>query len=148
MHKFAFHGHFGQTCTVGDLLHSEIMGPFEISFPERVKYASTFLDDYSRYTLFPFMAQRRMLIEAFRNISERNRSIGGRRVRPKFSGISKLHSDSGKDHVELIEYLGRVHQDKSFSPSYTSQLNGIAERVNRTTMGAALSLLIQANPPS
>ena len=43
---------------------------------------------------------------------------------------------------------GGVNQNKSFSPPYTPELNGIAERVNRTMVEAALSMLIQANLPS
>ena len=44
--------------------------------------------------------------------------------------------------------IGGVNQNKSFSPPYTPELNGIAERVNRTMVEAALSMLIQANLPS
>ena len=41
-----------------------------------------------------------------------------------------------------------MNHNKSFSPPYTPELIGIAERVNRTMVEAALSMLIQANLPS
>ena len=62
-----------------------------------------------------------------------------------------MHFDGAKEYIALqndIGGKGGLNQNKSFSPPYSTELNGIAERVNRTMVEAALSMLIQANLPS
>lgn len=43
--------------------------------------------------------------------------------------------------------MGGAHGDQSISPPYTSELNAIAERVNRNIVETDLSPLIQASLP-
>ena len=153
-HKLPFPGHFRHTKAVGDMVHSDIMGPLQVSYPDGFRYVSTFLDDHSRYLMIGCMSRRSMLGDVFEQISAKFRDIGGanfENVDFKFTGVSKLHSDGAKEYVALQKDLGGVGKDsmnKSFSPPYTPELNGIAERVNRTLVEAALALLIQADLPS
>ena len=141
-HKLPFSGHFNRAAVVGDILHSDIVGPLELSFPDKYKYVSTFLDDHSRYTLVGLMTRRSMLEHTFKKASAKLAEIGGD------IQISMVHSDGGKEYIALQNDIGEVNQNKSFSPPYTPEFNGIAERVNRTMVKAALSMLIQANLPS
>ena len=50
--------------------------------------------------------------------------------------------------MALQDSLGGGKENKSISPPYTPELNGIAERVNRTMVEGSLAMLIQANLPS
>lgn len=148
-HKLPFPSQFRQASRVGELVHSDIVGPLEPSFPDRFRYVSTFLDGHSRYLLIGCMNRRSMLKEVFDQVSVKFRKIGGAKSETNigFTGITKLHSDGAKEYVALQNDLGGVDGDKSFSPPHTPELNGIAERVNRTMVEAALALLIQANLP-
>jgi len=148
-HKLPFPGHFRRTSKVGELVHSDIMGKLEPSFPDRFRYVSTFLDDHSRYVLIGCIQRRNMLKTVFNQVSSRFQDIGGDNSSSgiTFSGIKRLHSDGAKEYIALQNDLGGVGGDNSFSPPYTPELNGIAERVNRTMVEAALALLIQADLP-
>lgn len=137
-HKLPFTGHLGQADAVGDLVHSDIVGPLVMSFSDRFRYASTFMDDHSRYFLVSFLQRRRMLREVFTLISAVFFDLGG-------SKISKLHSDEGKYYLAFQQDLGVVDADnKSFSPPYTPELKIIGEMVNLTMDDAARALLLQA----
>lgn len=142
-HKLPFTGKFLRSPAVGDIIHSDIMGKLEPSFPFRFQYIATFLDDHSRYLLLGYMERRSMLGEVFSQISAKFVEMGGATIL-----ISKIHSDGAKEYVALQKELGGVTGNNSFSPPYTPELNGIAERVNRTIVEAALALLIQADLPS
>ena len=148
-HKLPFPGHFEHAAAVGDVVHSDIVGPLESSFPERYKYASTFLDDHSRYTFIGLMHKRSDLQETFDGVSRKFQRVGGARKKVHFSGpIAKVHSDGAREYIALQNSLGGGDENKSFSPPYTPELNAIAERVNRTMVEGALSMLIQADLPS
>lgn len=140
-HKLPFPGHFQRAHAVGDIVHSDTVGPLVWSFPANFKYACTFMDDYSRYLVIACMGARSQLSEAYEKVSAKFFSIGGVR-------ISGIHSDGAKEYLALQNHLGGVDEEnKSFAPPYTPELNGIAERVNRTLEEGARALLIQANLP-
>lgn len=147
-HKLPFPGHFRTTSAVGEIVHSDVVGPLEISFPDRFRYVSTFLDDHSRYVFVGLMVRRSALGDVFDGVCAKFRDIGGEHLKFNYSGaITKFHSDGAKEYVALQNDLGGDGMNKSFSPPYTPELNGIAERVNRTMVEAARSLLIQADLP-
>jgi len=147
-HKLPFPGHFRRASAVGDIVHSDIVGPLELSFPDGFRYVSTFLDDHSRYVLIGLMCRKSGLGDAFAGASARLGELGGGNVTTQFCGsIIKVHSDGAKEYVALQNDLGGGGSNKSFSPPYTPELNAIAERVNRTMVEAARSLLIQADLP-
>ena len=147
-HKLPFPGHFRRAKAVGDLVHSDIVGPLEPSFPERYRYASPFLDDHSRYTFIGLMRRRSAVQEVFSGVTEKIRRLGGDNLTVRYCGpVAKLHSDGAQEYVALQKSLGGGEDNNSFSPPYTPELNGIAERVNRTMVEGALAMLIQADLP-
>lgn len=88
------------------------------------------------------MRYRNNIHEVFQAESEIFNRNGG--------AIIQIHSDNAKEFLALQNDLGGLHvnRTKSFAPPHTPELNGIAERINRTMVEAALSLLIQADLPS
>lgn len=147
-HKLPFHSHFKQTSSVGELVHSDIMGKLEMSYPNRYRYVCTFTDDFSRYTYLGFLHRKSDLLAAFEQIQDKfSKIILGKVNFYGSSIIQKLHSDGAKEYKALENYFGGSGLNKSFSPPYTPEHNAIAERINRTLCDAARALLIQANLP-
>lgn len=58
-----------------------------------------------------------------------------------------MHSDGSKEYIRLQKNISEDDTCTSFSAPYTPEHNGIAERVNRSIIEAARTLLIQANLP-
>lgn len=56
--KLPFTGHFKLYRNVGKIFHSDIVGPLELSFPDRFQYVSTFVDDHSRNLFVGLMDTR------------------------------------------------------------------------------------------
>ena len=161
-HKLPFRGKFERAERVGQIVHSDIVGPLEPSYTDGWRYMCTFIDDYSRFVVVAFMRHKDELYDAYRqylaylntitsdtrvelvNVREQSASLYekhcGHEVR-----IGRIHSDYGLEYVSL----GQQHPDtvKTFSPPYTPELNGIAERINRTIVEPARSMLCQAGLP-
>ena len=147
-HKLPFPGHFEPAKELGEVVHSDILGPLEPSFPDRFQYASTFLDGYSRYTFVGNMRHRSDLYAVFKGVTKKFQELGGAKINPNYHGpVSKIHSDGAKEYIALQDSLGGGDENKSFSPPYTPELNAIAERVNRTMVEGARAMLIQADLP-
>jgi transposase InsO family protein len=61
--------------------------------------------------------------------------------------IVRLHSDNAKEYERIAYDVANNDVVKTFSPPYTPEHNSIAERVNRTIMDPARSMLIHAGLP-
>lgn len=88
-HKLPFSGQFCHADAVGDLVHSDTIGPVAKSFPDGFRYACTFLDDHSRYPMVGYMTRRSSFSNLFDPVSRKFLDLGG-------AEISKLHSDGAK----------------------------------------------------
>lgn len=142
-HSLPFPGHFSRAENIGEVIHSDIMGPLEYSFPDGYKYVSTFMDECSRFLFAGFMHRISVLWETFRLDARKIDDFGRDDQRII---IKRLHSDQAKEYIRLEKTM-EGYAEKSFSPPYTPEHNAIAERVNRTMVDSARSTLIQANLP-
>lgn len=148
-HKLPFSSHFKQMSTVGELVHSDMMGSLEMSFPDRFRYVCTFIDDFSRYTFLGFLRNKSDLLQAFEMVKTKfNDFVHADATFFGSSVIQKLHSDGAKEYKSLGKFFGGEDINNTFSPPYTPEHNAIAERINRTLCDAARSILIQANLPA
>ena len=161
-HKLPFHGKFERATRVGQMVHSDIVGPLEASYAEGWKYMCTFVDDYSRFVVVVFMRHKHELYDAYREFvayltqMTSNAQVELVNVHQESAGlyeqycgdhvrIGRIHSDYGLEYVSLgKQYPNTI---KNFSPPYTPELNGIAERINRTIVEPARSMLCQAGLP-
>lgn len=131
-----------RVASVLELIHSDLCGPMEISSMSGAKYFLTLIDDLSRKVFVYFLKTKehvKQVIEEFKVLYERQLS--------KF--IKILRSDNGSEYItsELDEFLrlsGIIHQ---FTNPYTPEQNGMAERMNRTLIEKARSMLYGAGLP-
>ena len=162
-HELPFQSKFARVKRVGQAVHSDIAGPLPPSYESAYKYMVTFTDDCARHTSVGFLQRKSHLRRAFvkfklqlaaltqrRDISIEELRTGGDKEYSsdleEGSGlrIVRLHSDNAKEYKALERTEGHL---ATYSPTYTPQLNAIAERVNRTIFDAARTLLIDANIP-
>ena len=61
--------------------------------------------------------------------------------------VERVHSDHGGDFVALKDYVSEQGIEHTMSPPYSPNLNGIAERANRTIVECARTVLDNASLP-
>jgi hypothetical protein len=164
-HKLPFRSSFSRTTAPGELIHSDIVGPLPMSFPDKYQYMGTFLDDYSRHVVVALMQKKSSIgdaFAAFRRFLQQAASMRDDRVidvevdaasampcdmSADGFRIVRLHSDNAKEYERIAQDVANNDVVKTFSPPYTPEHNSIAERVNRTIMDPARSMLIHAGLP-
>lgn len=109
--------------------------------PDRFQYISIFLDDHSMYNFIGLMKHRSDIFDVFKGVQARFWKAGGALAK-------KLHTNGAGEYIALQNALEGGDANKSISPPYTLELNGIAERVHHTMVETALSMRIQAELPS
>jgi len=122
------------------IIHTDIVGPIEPLTYDNKKYVLTFVDDYTHFCkvyllknkseAFQYLKEYVSEAEAFFNIK-----------------AAKLRLDNGGEYVSLE--MKQWCKDKGivldYTVPHTPQLNGTAERMNRTLFEKARALIFDAN---
>jgi len=126
---------------IGEIVHSDVCGPFEEDGLNGERYFVTFIDDLSRHISIYAIQRKSEVFDRFKEYTFRLKSET-RTERP----IRKLISDNGGGYrngafQSFCSYHGIEHLT---SCSYTPQQNGVAERANKTIMEGILSMLVHS----
>ena len=124
-------------------IHSDVCGPINVESLGKSKYFVTFIDDMSRYTHVYFLKHKSEVLEKFKEFVNLTTNETGNQVKI-------LRTDNGGEYCshEFAEYMkekGILHQ--TTTPMNPEQ-NGIAERMNRTIVETARSMLHHAKLPT
>lgn len=121
---------------IGDLIHSDVCGPVSVSSPGGAKYFVTFKDDHSSYAVIHFIKQKSEVFELFKQFVKRVKVEIGNEV-------VCLRSDNGGEYVgkEFETWLLENGIRHETTVSYTPEQNGVSERLNRTVLESARSML-------
>ena len=119
-----------------EIVHTDVCGPLKPISTGGNQYFLTFIDDYSRKTWVYFLKRKSEVFDIFKEFK-----ILVERRRGHY--IKVLRSDQGGEFTsDLFEMFckehGIIHQ---LTPPYTPQLNGVAERKNRTILDMARSMI-------
>jgi GAG-pre-integrase domain len=133
-HKLPFSSNFSRTSAPGELIHSDIVGPLPISFPDKNRYMVTFLDDYSRYLVVALMQKKSEIgyaFAAFRRFLQLAASmrddvvidveVDAASAMPcdmSANGfrIVRLHSENAKDYERIAQDVASKDAVKTYSP--------------------------------
>ena len=120
-----------------ELVYSDILGPFEIPSLNGSRYAITFVDEYSKYSVVKFMSKKSEALEKFKEYVAESGS-------PR-----RLRTDNGAEYTakKFTDYSRDSKIKQEYTVPETPQQNGVAERFNRTLVEMGRSLLIQAKLP-
>ena len=119
-----------------DLVHSVVCRTVGAQSFSGYSYCVTFIDDYSRKTWIYFLKAKSKVFERFREFKILVENQTGRKIRV-------LRTDNGSEYTsnEFLEYCSSKGIKKEHTVPPTLQQNGVAERKNRTLVGATKAML-------
>lgn len=131
-----------QSQEVCELIHSDVCGPMQVGSLSGKRYFVTFIDDYSRHTTVAFIKTKDEVKYEIKKYIANTELQAGRKIR-------RFRADNGreycyKDLKVYFEEKGIKHEKSNVE---TPQMNGIAERTNRTLLDLVRSMLKSAQLP-
>ena len=103
------------------------------------RYFVTFTDDKSRYCFIYLIKSKSEVMDKFANFVAFAEKQTGKRIK-------SLRRDNGGGYA--FEKMSKFCSDQGivfkYTPPYTPQLNGVAERMNRTLVECPISMLEHA----
>ena len=121
------------------LVHTDICGPMQTKSFGGSRYFITFTDDYSRCCKVYFMKEKSEALNKFKEFKAAVEKESGQ-------SIKALRADRGGEYLseEFRFYLKKHGIRAEFTAAYSPQQNGVSERMNRTLVEAARSMMTHA----
>ncbi len=127
-----------RTTKILDLIHSDVFGPVNPSL-NGSRYYVSFTDDFSRYSVIYFIKNKFDVLQKFIQYKCWVEKQCGSKIKTiRFDGGGEFVNNSFK------EYLINQGITRKITVPYTPQQNGVAERLNRSLISKARSMLIEA----
>ncbi|KAD3337408.1 hypothetical protein E3N88_32928 [Mikania micrantha] len=119
-----------------DLIHTDVCGPFRSTTRDANRFYVTFTDDYSKYGYIYLIKHKSETFEKFKEFKQEVENQLGRKIK-------MFRSDRGGEYlsIEFHDYLKECGIVSQLTPPRTPQLNGVAERRNRTLLDMVVVLL-------
>lgn len=124
------------------IIHSDVCGPMQTPTSSGKKYMITFTDDYTRMCAVYLMSVKSEALDKFKEFQ-------AAAVGQLGCNIGILHSDNGGEYVstEFKLYLRDNQIKHETSLPRVPEMNGVAERKNRTLLEQARSMISLAKLP-
>ena len=125
-----------------DLIHMDTVGPMETQSYDGKRYALTLVDDKSRICTMEPMAAKDGMLYVFKAWKVKVENSCQRK-------ICAVMCDNAKEFVQgrFKAYLDEQGIQLYTSVPHSPQMNGIAERMNRTIVEGARAMLLEAKLP-
>ena len=125
-----------------ELLHTDLCGPMQIPSIGGSRYFFSVTDDYSRYKNVYFLKTKDEALHKFKEYVNQMENFTNNKVK-------SVRSDNGGEYISnaFLEYCAEKGIHHEFSNPYTPEQNGVSERLNRTLMESARSMLFHARLP-
>ena len=139
MHNLPFDNNRTKANVILELVHTDLNGPHATTGFNGEKYFLTFVDDYSKLTKIYTIKSKSEVHDCFVDYINLVENMTG-------SKVKKLRCDNGTEYLNSAIY--KFIREKGISinacPPYTHELNGTAERYNRSVMDVSRCLLAEA----
>jgi transposase InsO family protein len=125
---------------IGDVTYSDLSGKISPESRGGMQYYATFTDGKSRYSTIYFLRKKSEAIQKFKEYWNTLNTQKGIRLK-------KLVTDEGSEYCnkEFEEFCKKKGIKHVVTPPYTPQKNGVSERLNRTLMDKARSMMKAKN---
>jgi transposase InsO family protein len=125
-----------------DLVHSDVCGPMKTKTLGGCLYFATFIDDHSRKVWVYTLKTKDQVLDVFKQFQPSTERQTGKKLKC-------IRTDNGGEYLgpfyQYCKQQGIRHQR---TPLKTSQLNGVAESMNRTLVERVRCLLSQSQLPN
>jgi transposase InsO family protein len=114
----------------GDEVHTNVWGPSPIASRQGQRYFVTFTDDATRFTITYMIRTKDEALQSYKSFE------AWAMTQHHCKAIKVLRSDRGGEFMSKAfdEHLAKAGTARKLTPHDTPQLNGIAERLNRTLL--------------
>jgi transposase InsO family protein len=112
----------------GDEIHTDVSGPAEVATRAGRRYFVTYTDDATRYTISYLLTVKSDIFSTYQRFE------AWARTQNHCCAIKVLRSDRGGEYLskEFDQHLAAAGTARRLTVHDTPELNGIAERLNRT----------------
>ena len=121
------------------LLHMDLCGPLEEETCDGERYIATVYDDYSKFSIIKLLRKKDQVVGFVKDtIARLERQLAKK--------VKTIRTDRGSEYVntKLGEFLKKHGIKHEITVAYTPQQNGAAERLNRTLLEKARTILEDA----
>ena len=125
-----------------ELLHSDVCGPFQSKSLGLGLYFLTIIDDYSSFVSVSILKDKKQVGEEVQKCIESFEVFHDKKVKA-------IRTDNGKEYVNhgLKNYFVKKGIDHQTTIPYSPQQNGKAERMNRTLLETARTMMVSSGLP-
>ena len=135
-HNVPFQNNHSRAREILELVHTDLNGPHKNTGFDGSKYFLTFIDDYSKCALIYTLKSKDEVYDCILDYINKVENLTGKKIK-------RLRCDNGKEYMNKNMY--NLIREKGIllepCPPYVHQLNGTAERYNRTITNSARYLL-------
>uniref|UniRef100_T1JFH6 Endonuclease n=1 Tax=Strigamia maritima TaxID=126957 RepID=T1JFH6_STRMM len=125
-----------------ELLHMDLWGPCPVPSLGEAKYLLCVVDDATRYTwIFP-LRSKDQVFETYKKFHARIERSTGKKIKA-------IRTDRGGEFTssEFEQFLTSLGVSIQITNAYSPEMNGVAERVNRTVLNSIRAMLLSAGLP-
>ena len=136
MSNIPFENNRTKTKQILELIHTDLNGPHSTTGYGGEKYFLTFIDDYSKCTRIFCIKNKSETASCFIEFVNL--------IENKFNKrIKKVQCDNGKEYLnrEIYDFVKSKGIELLTCPPYVHELNGVAERYNRSAMDIGRCLM-------
>lgn len=126
-------------------IHVDTMGQFKInSFPGAYKYIIVFLDDFSRFAKIYSIKNKNEAANCLENFLITTRNLLGKNEK-----VCYIRTDNAREFTggDFLDVMSKEKIESDYAPPYTPELNGTAERFNKTIQQKIRALLFDSGLP-
>lgn len=138
-----YSGERPKTCRPLERVHTDVCGPMPVTATDGSRYFISFMDDFTHFTVTYLMKQKSETFEKFKQFHGMATSHFNLK-------LARLRSDRGTEYTchEMKDFCKSQGIIMEINPPHNPQLNGVAERLNRTLMEKARTMLIDGALPN
>ncbi|KAG7563872.1 Integrase catalytic core [Arabidopsis suecica] len=125
-----------------EIVHTDVYGPMQTVSLNGSRYFLLFVDDYTHMAWVYFLKQKSEAFPKFKKFKALVETQSGKKIK-------RLRSDGGGEFTssEFNDFCDKEGIERQVTVPYSPQQNGVAERMNRSLMEMARTLLADQGLP-